>query len=59
MVFLYFSYQFGFIKGSAAVASVKCLDTGSVALCFLQFYFEGFPALFSEVLLSAAVRGGS
>jgi hypothetical protein len=59
MVFLYFSYQFGFIKGSAAVASVKCLDTGSVALCFLRFYFDGFRGLSSDVFLSAAVRGGS
>jgi hypothetical protein len=59
VTFLYFFHQFGLIKGSAAVVFLKPLDTGSAALCFLRFYFEGLAAVVSDMLLSVEVRGGS
>ena len=59
MAFLYFCHQFGFIMGSAAVASAKPLDTGSVALCFFAILPRDFIALFPDVPLSVAVRAAS
>ncbi len=59
MAFLYFYHQFGFIKGSAAVASVKHLDAGSAALCFLYWttLLRGSSsALFGRASVSGSPR---